>query len=74
MARKRSTSSVAKVTEISARSPTSFEDAIKTGIARASRTLSNVEGAWVKEMKVNVENGKITAYRVNMKVTFVLND
>ncbi len=64
--------SVAKVTEISCSSPTSFEDAIKLGIERADKTLDKVKGAWVNEMKVEVENGKVTGYRVNLKVTFVL--
>ncbi len=65
--------SVAKVVEIMATSKTSFEDAINAGIARASKTLDDVQGAWVKSMKVEVENGKIVQYRVIMKVTFVLN-
>ena len=64
--------SVAKVTELSCSSPTSFEDAIQRGIERADKTLDKVKGAWVNEMKVEVENGKVTAYRVNLKVTFVL--
>jgi hypothetical protein len=64
--------SIAKVTEISASSPTSFEDAIAKGIDRADKTLDKVKGAWINEMKVDVEDGKVTAYRVNMKVTFVL--
>ena len=63
---------IAKVTEISSSSPTSFEDAIARGIERADKTLEKVKGAWVNEMKVEVEDGKVTAYRVNMKVTFVL--
>jgi flavin-binding protein dodecin len=66
--------SVAKITEISASSPTSFEDAIERGIARADKTLDKVKGAWISEMKVDVEDGKVTAYRVNMKVTFILKD
>lgn len=66
--------SVARVTEISASSKKSFEDAIQHGVARAAKTLRKVEGAWVKEQKVCVENGKITEYRVNMQVTFVLED
>lgn len=65
---------VAKVTEISSRSTISFEDAISQGIARASKTLDQVKGAWVNEMKVEVENGKIVAYQVNLRVTFVLRD
>lgn len=65
---------VAKVTEIIASSTKSFEDAIQIGIARANKTLRNVRGAWVKEQKVVVENGNITEYRVDMRVTFVLTD
>ena len=64
--------SVARVTEISASSSKSFEDAIKKGIERTQQTLDNVTGAWVQEQKVVVEDGKITEYRVNMKVTFIL--
>ena len=67
-------SSVGRVTEITSRSETSFEDAIRVGIERASKTLRGVKGAWVKEQQVEVENGKITWYRVNMLVTFVLDD
>ncbi|MCA9281736.1 MAG: dodecin domain-containing protein [Phycisphaeraceae bacterium] len=66
--------SVAKVTEISATSEKSFEDAIKEGIKRANKTLENITGAWVKDMKVDVKDGKISTYRVHMKVTFVLKD
>ena len=65
---------VAKVTEIISSSTKSFEDAIQVGIARANKTLRNVRGAWVKEQKVVVENGNITEYRVDMRVTFVLTD
>ena len=64
--------SVAKVTEITATSPKSVEDAISSGLERANETIDNIEGAWVKEMKVRVENGKVKEYRVNMKLTFVL--
>jgi hypothetical protein len=64
---------VAKVSEITSTSPKSFDDAIDKGIKRASKTLDNVEGAWVQEQKVVVKRGKIAEYRVNMKVTFVLN-
>ena len=67
-----SESTVARVTEISARSDTSFEDAVKTGLARANATLRGVKSAWIKEQSVDVENGNIVAYRVNMLVTFVL--
>lgn len=66
--------SVAKVTEITSTSTVSFEDAIKLGIARASKTLRNVKGAWVQGMKVDIKDGKITDYRVDMKITFVLTD
>jgi dodecin len=64
--------SVARVTEISARSPESFEDAIKVGVDRANRSLRNVEGAWVKEQEVKISDGKISSYEVILKVTFVL--
>ena len=66
--------SVARVTEISSTSPESFEDAIRSGIARASSSLRNVTGAWVQEQKVVVDAGKIESYQVNLKVTFVLDD
>ncbi len=65
---------VARVTEITSSSPKSFEDALQQGIARAARTLKNVEGAWVQEQKVVVKGGQIVEYRVNIKVTFVLED
>lgn len=65
---------IARVTEIIASSNKSFEDAIEKGIARASKKLTDVEGAWVKEQKVVVKNGKITEYRVDLDVTFVLTD
>jgi hypothetical protein len=64
--------SVARVTELTSASKKSFEDAIENGIKRANETLDNIEGAWVKDMKVTCKNGKIDEYRVNMKVTFVL--
>ena len=64
--------SVAKVTEIIASSPKSFDDAIEKGIKRADETLQNVRGAWVKSQKVVVEKGKVTEYRVTMKISFVL--
>lgn len=64
--------SVARVTEIKASSTSSFEDAIQVGIARAHETLDNVKGAWIADQEVFVENGKISEYRVLMKVTFVL--
>ena len=65
---------VARVTEITSQSPRSFEDAIRQGIRRANDTLRNVTGAWVKEQQVAVDAGKITAFRVNMLVTFILED
>jgi flavin-binding protein dodecin len=64
--------SVAKIIEISASSSTSFEDAIKQGVARAADTVENIKGAWVKEQQVVVEGNKVTEYRVDLKVTFVL--
>lgn len=66
--------SVAKITEISASSPKSFEDAVQSGIARASKTLQGIEGAWISEQKVIVKQNKIAEYRVHMKVTFILKD
>ena len=66
--------SVARVTELSAVSQTSFEDAIKEGINRATSTLRGVQGAWVKDMNVMIENGNITGYKVNIAITFVLED
>lgn len=65
-------SSVAKITELSVRSETSFEDAIAAGVARASQTLRNVQGAWVKDQKVEVQDSRIIAYQVMLEVTFVL--
>lgn len=66
--------SVAKVTEISSSSPESFQDAIEKGIARASKTIRNITGAWVQEEKMVVEGGRVTEWRVNMKVSFILED
>ena len=67
-------SSVARVTEITASSEKNFEDAVQVGVSRAVKTLQNVTGAWVQEMKVDVTGGNITHYRVNMKVTFILKE
>ena len=64
--------SVAKISEISASSKKSFEDAIEQGIKRASKTLRGIEGAWVQDQKVKVDKGKVVEYRVNLKVTFIL--
>ena len=66
--------SVAKVTEITSTSSKSFDDAVQSGVARASKTLQNIKGAWIKGMKVDVDSGRITAYRVDMKITFILKD
>lgn len=66
--------SIAKVTEVIASSEKSFEDAITQGIVRANKTLENVSGAWVKSQQVEVENGTIKAYKVTLKIVFVLND
>jgi flavin-binding protein dodecin len=65
---------VARVTEISSTSPTSFDDAIQKGIARATKTLRNVRGAWVKDQRVEVKDDRIAEYQVNLMVTFVLDD
>ena len=64
--------SVAKITEIQSSSTKSFDDAMLTGIARANKTLRNLSGAWIKSQKVVIEKGKVTEYRVLMKVSFVL--
>lgn len=64
--------SVAKVLELSADSPTSFEDALKQGLSKAAETVSDIRGAWIANQEVTVEDGKITSYRVHMRVTFVI--
>ncbi len=66
--------SIAKVSEISATSAKSFEDAVVQGLARANKTLRNVRSAWIKEQQVRVHEGTITEYQVNMMVTFVIED
>src|SRR5690606_22274616 len=66
--------SIARITTISARSTTSFDDAVRLGVERASQTLRNVSGAWVKDQTVEVVDGQITAYQVVLEVTFVLDD
>jgi flavin-binding protein dodecin len=66
--------SIGKVSEITATSKKSFEDAITSGIARANKTLRNIQSAWVKEQTIRVKNGKISEYQVNMLVTFVLDE
>ncbi len=65
---------VARVTEISAMSPSSFDDAIKVGVERANQTLRNITSAWVKEQRVDISEGAIVSYQVNLMVTFVLDD
>jgi dodecin len=66
--------SFARVTELSATSETSFEDAVNKAVARATKTLRGVEGAWVKDMNVSLDDGNIKGYRVNLEVTFQLED
>lgn len=66
--------SVARVTEITSSSTKSFEDAVRNGVRRASKTLKNVTGAWVKDQEVGVIDGEVSDYRVKLKVTFVLED
>lgn len=66
--------SVARTTEISSSSKKGFEDAVEKGIKRFSKTINNVEGAWIKEQKVVVKDGQVSEYRVTMKVSFVLSD
>jgi flavin-binding protein dodecin len=65
---------VARITEISSVSKLGFQDAIEQGVERASKTLEQVKGAWVKDQEVTIDNGKITGYKVILKVTFILND
>jgi flavin-binding protein dodecin len=65
---------VAKVTEIIASSPKSFDDAVVNGIRRANKTIKNIRGAWIAEQKIKVEGGKVSEFRVTMRVTFVLKD
>jgi flavin-binding protein dodecin len=66
--------SVAKVSEVTATSKVSFEDAIQKGLKRASKTIRNIRSAWIKEQQVRLDKGKITEYQVNMLLTFVLED
>ena len=66
--------SVARITEISSSSNKSFEDAIAQGVARAAETVHGMRSAWVKEQEVQIENGKISEYKVIMKITFVLDE
>ncbi|MDJ0750248.1 MAG: dodecin family protein [Woeseiaceae bacterium] len=64
--------SVAKISELTAESSKSFEDAIEKGIRKMSKTVDNIEGAWIKEQKVVVKDGEISAYRVTLKITFIV--
>jgi dodecin len=66
--------SVARVTELSAISQTGFEDAINQAVARATKTLRGVEGAWVKDQNVMIEDGNIVGYKVNLEITFMLDE
>jgi flavin-binding protein dodecin len=66
--------SVAKVSELSSTSTKSFEDAVQQGLSRATKTLRNIRGAWIKEQHVRCDNGRIAEYQVNMMVTFVIDD
>lgn len=63
---------IAKVSEVTSSSSKSFEDAVQKGIERASKTIRGIQGAWIQEQKIVVDNGKIVEYRVNMKISFVL--
>jgi flavin-binding protein dodecin len=65
---------VARITEISSVSKESFQDAILQGVERANKTLKNVKGAWIKDQEVTIDNGKVTGYKVILKVTFILSD
>jgi flavin-binding protein dodecin len=66
--------SIARITEISSTSGKSFEDAIQSGVNRATQTLRNVRSAWVKEQQIRIDNGKIVEYQVNLMITFILDD
>ena len=66
--------SIARITEISSTSTKSFEDAIQSGVNRATTTLRNVRSAWVKEQQIRIDNGRIVEYQVNLMITFVLDE
>lgn len=66
--------SIAKIVEVSSSSPTSFDDAVRSGVARVAKTVKNVKGAWVSEQKVAVEDGLVTEFRVTMRVSFLVAD
>jgi len=68
------TMSVAKIIEVTSESETSFEDAVRKGLQRASQSVKNIEGAWIKEQKIRIRDNKIVGFRVDMKVTFVLEE
>jgi dodecin len=69
-----STETVARVTEINARSSKSFEDAIRVGVERATKTLRHVQGAWIKDQRVEIDEGRIVGYQVNLLITFLLEE
>jgi flavin-binding protein dodecin len=66
--------SIAKVSEITASSTTSFEDALQSGITRAAKTIDNLQSAWIQDHEVEIQDGKITKYKIRMKITFILKD
>ncbi|MGI8897433.1 MAG: dodecin family protein [Pyrinomonadaceae bacterium] len=66
--------SIARITEISSTSKKSFEDAIQSGVTRATKTIRNVRSAWVKEQQIRIDNGTIVEYQVNLMITFVLDE
>jgi dodecin len=70
----RGSETVARVTEINARSSKSFEEAIRVGVERATKTLRHVQGAWIKDQRVEIEEGRIVGYQVNMLITFLLEE
>jgi hypothetical protein len=72
--RKETAMAVGRIIEISAMSNESFDDAVRQGIARASKTLRNITGAWVKDMRIEVKDGNVTGYQVNMQLTFLMED
>lgn len=64
--------SIARITEVKSSSPVSFDDAMRIGIERAAKTIENIKGAWIADQEIGIEDGKITEYRVLMKITFIL--
>jgi len=73
-AKQENSMSVAKVIEITSLSQKSFEDAVLQGVKRASKTIDNIEGAWIKEQKLQIKDGKVIGFRVNMNLTFILDE